>query len=98
MAKDVVEKYALECPVEARFIDLTSEVGELGKELLKSNNYGKEACHPTAAIADEIGDVLFSLACIANTLNIDIETAMKFSIEKYHRRFAETGDIGSRTI
>jgi len=95
MAKDVADRYNLECPVEIRFIDLASEVGELGKEILKTSNYGKEACKPSASKADEIGDVLFSLACIANTLGVDLEDAMRAAIEKYHARFAKTGDVGS---
>jgi len=95
MAKEVVDRYNLECPIEIRFIDLASEVGELGKELLKSNDYGKKPHKSSPSIADEIGDVLFSLACIANTLGIDMEEAMAAAVEKYHARFVKTGDVSS---
>ncbi|MCL2572592.1 MAG: hypothetical protein FWE11_09335 [Defluviitaleaceae bacterium] len=95
MAKDVVEKYNLEHPVEIRFIDLASEIGELGKELLKISNYGKDACQPSSDISGEIGDVLFSLACIANSLDIDLEDALASAISKYHARFAIAGSISS---
>ncbi len=47
--KDVQEKinnfineYNLKSSQEIRFIDLVSEVGELGKEILKGNDYGKK--------------------------------------------------------
>jgi len=125
MAADVVAKYNLEHPVEIRFIDLTSEVGELGKELLKASNYGSNPqgliggnpqglCDKPQGLSDnpqglnvtirkdvsekiasEIGDVLFSLACIANTLDIDLEDALAGAIDKYHARFTKAGDIGS---
>jgi len=95
MAKELVQQYGLEHPIETRFIDLASEVGELGKELLKSSNYGKNPCQSSESIVNEIGDVLFSLACIANTLDIDMAEAMSAAINKYHARFSKTGDIGS---
>ena len=39
-------KYNLGGSVEARFIDLSSEVGELGKEILEGTNYGEKAHYP----------------------------------------------------
>ena len=38
---NMIKKYDLNNSIEMRFIDLVSEVGELGKEILKSNDYGK---------------------------------------------------------
>ena len=39
---ELIKKYNLESSVEIRFIDLISELGELGKEILKGNEYGKK--------------------------------------------------------
>ena len=39
---ELIKKYNLESSVEIRFIDLISELGELGKEILKGNDYGKK--------------------------------------------------------
>ena len=43
----------------------------------------------------EIGDTLFSLICIANSLNIDLRTALMNVMVKYQKRFAEKGNVGS---
>ena len=80
--KEMVQKYNLEISPELRYIDLTSEVGELGKELLKATQYGKEEFNTTDNTESEIGDVLFSTICIANSLNINIEQALNGVIKK----------------
>lgn len=92
---DLILKYDLESPLEERFIDLVSEVGELGKEILKGTNYGKEDFHITDNIESEIGDVLFSLVCVSNALDIDMKKALDGVLEKYSNRFSKKGDIGS---
>jgi len=95
LAREVVEKYNLSHSPEIRFIDLASEVGELGKELLKATNYGKTPSQPNINIASEIGDILFSLTCIANAFDIDIADALLAATNKYHARFAISGTVGS---
>ena len=95
--KEVVQKYTLEISPELRYIDLTSEVGELGKELLKATQYGKKEFNitdNTDNTESEIGDVLFSTICIANSLDIDIEKALNGVIKKYEDRFNYKGSIG----
>lgn len=39
---EMVKRYGLETTPELRYVDLTTEVGELGKELLKGSDYGKK--------------------------------------------------------
>lgn len=92
---DLVKKYDLESSVEIRFIDLVSEVGELGKEILKGNDYGKKDYCNTENLESEIGDVLFSLICVANDLNIDLKQALDEVLKKYEDRFSKKGNIGS---
>ena len=93
----MINKFDLENSVETRFIDLVSEVGELGKEILKGNNYGRKNFSMTNNIESELGDVLFSLVCIANGLNIDLESTLDGVITKYNLRFSKNGNIGSDT-
>ena len=95
LVNEMVQKYNLEISPELRYIDLTSEVGELGKEILKATKYGKEEFNITDNTESEIGDVLFSTICIANTLDIDIEQALNGVIKKYEDRFYNKGSIGS---
>ena len=60
-----------------RYIDLVSEVGELGKELLKAGSYGTLECRKNENMVEEMGDCLFSLLSLCCALDIDAETALK---------------------
>lgn len=93
--KSFINKYNLESSTEIRFIDLVSEVGELGKELLKGNNYGKKDYCSTENLELEFGDVFFSLICVANGLNIDLQEALNEVLKKYEDRFSKKGNISS---
>ena len=92
---ELIKKYNLESSVEIRFIDLISELGELGKEILKGNEYGKKEFCNTENIESEIGDTFFSLICVANGLNIDLQNALDNVLNKYENRFSNNGNIGS---
>lgn len=81
--------------VDIRILDLVSEVGELSKEALKGTHYGKKAFEKTIEWDSEMGDVLFSLICIANQTETNLEESLKFVIEKYEKRFKSKGDLGS---
>jgi NTP pyrophosphatase (non-canonical NTP hydrolase) len=69
-----VEKFCtdnnLQCDAVARLLDLHSELGELSKEILKITNYGKnQIITKNKDLELEMGDALFSLICLANTLD-----------------------------
>ena len=98
LVSEMVKRYKLETTPELRYIDLTTEVGELGKELLKGSNYGKKTLEKTDKLESEMGDTLFSLTCIANSLNIDLQTVLVNAMKKYQKRFNEKGSIGSEEI
>lgn len=95
LVAEMVKRYNLETTVESRFIDLTSEIGELGKEILKGTEYGKKEFAKTENLESEIGDAIFSLTCIANTLGINMDQVLYNSMKKYQKRFQKKGDIGS---
>ncbi len=95
LVAEMVKRYGLEIQPELRHIDLVSEVGELGKELLKATDYGTKEFSKTDNMESEIGDVLFSLTCIANSLEINLEQALIGSMKKYQSRFNKKGNIGS---
>lgn len=81
--------------VSVRVIDLMSEVGELSKEVLKGTDYGSKQFEQTENWQSELGDVLFSLICIANDTNFNLEECLRHVLEKYEKRFADKGDMGS---
>ena len=90
-----VEQNGLEAPVQARLLDLVSEAGEASKEVLKATQYGRVPFRATEGWADELADVFFSLACLANSTGVDLEAALRGALEKYERRLHAGGDAGS---
>lgn len=93
--KKFTQKYNLETTPEHRFIDLVSEIGEAGKELLKMTDYGTKEYEFRKELSEELGDVLFSLVTLANKFNIDLEDSLNKVLEKYEKRFDEKKNIGS---
>lgn len=53
--KDLMARYGLGTDPQVRMLDLSSEVGELAKEVLKSTAYGTKPFTPTASLEEELG-------------------------------------------
>lgn len=69
---------------------LTEEVGELAREI--NHAYGekpKKASEAPGSIAGEMADILFILASLANSIEIDLEEAFEEVMAKYQRRDAQ---------
>ena len=69
---------------------LTEEVGELAREI--NHSYGekpKKSSEGAGSIAAEIGDVLYILASLANSLEIDLDAAFSLVMAKYRQRDAK---------
>ncbi|SDL06123.1 MazG nucleotide pyrophosphohydrolase domain-containing protein [Natronincola ferrireducens] len=77
--------------IEIRMIDIASEVGELSKEVLKGTNYGEKEFAPTQGWEEELGDVLFSLICIANETNTNLEDSLMTVLDKHEKPLAARG-------
>ena len=77
-------------------LDLLSELGEVAKELLKATDYGKHAPNKNPALADELGDLLYSLCELATAVNVDLDQALTAALAKYEARWQEKGHPGSR--
>ena len=68
---------------------LTEEVGELAREI--NHRYGpkkKKSTEQERELADEIGDVLFTLLCMANAEEIDLDKVFKRVMDKCYGRDA----------
>ena len=63
------KKNNLSSSIEHRVLDIFSEIGELSKEILKASGYGKSSYVYNENIKLELGDVLFSLITLANSLD-----------------------------
>lgn len=90
-----VEENNLETGVEHRLLDLLSELGEVAKETLKGSCYGKTNFTATPDWELELADAFFSLICIANTTDVDLDSALDRVLEKYRHRLSTQGDAGS---
>src|SRR5947209_5923782 len=69
---------------------LTEEVGELAREI--NHSYGekpKKSSEGQGNIAAEMGDILFILASLANSIGVDLDDAFEQVMAKYHNRDAQ---------
>ncbi len=68
-------------------VRLTEELGELAREI--NHSYGekpKKSTEPEGSIPLEIGDLLFVITCLANSLDIDLESAFLAVMDKFETR------------
>jgi NTP pyrophosphatase (non-canonical NTP hydrolase) len=68
---------------------LTEEIGELAREV--NHHYGekpKKAEEDASNLTKEMGDILFTLALLANSTGIDLDEAFEQVMSKYRKRDA----------
>ena len=68
---------------------LTEEVGELAREI--NHRYGekpKKVSEEDGDIAAELGDILYILATLANSIGVDLDAAFDQVMNKYRQRDA----------
>jgi len=87
-------EYDMESPVEVRMLDTISELGEVAKEILKMNDYGTRPAKYRMEFKSEMGDLLFSVVTMANSMDIDLSEALDEALEKYKKRMKK-GSAGS---
>lgn len=66
---------------------LVEEVGEVARVM--SRRFGDQSCKPSdegVDLAEELADVLFVVACIANQTGIDLTAAFERNVEKKYDR------------
>lgn len=71
----------------SQYVRLVEEVGELGREL--NHRFGdKPRGHKDVAtpVEDELGDVLFIVLLLANSLGVDLDATLSRTLEKYESR------------
>lgn len=74
---------------------LTEEVGELAREI--NHTYGekpKKTSEEPGDIAAEMADILFILASLANSINVDLDAAFAQVMAKYQKRDAQRWQPG----
>ncbi|MBX6378100.1 MAG: nucleotide pyrophosphohydrolase [Clostridia bacterium] len=77
-------------PPLALLARLAEEVGELAREV--NHAWGpkpKKPGEPPGSVAGELADCLFVIACLANSLGIDLEEAFAGAMAKFRTRDAD---------
>ena len=70
-------------------VRLMEETGELAREV--NHRYGpkpKKASELTGELDEEMADIIFTLGCLANSLNIDLDAACRKAMDKCYGRDA----------
>ena len=91
---EFVARHDLETPPEFRLLDLVSELGEVAKNAAESTDYGDDPASLDLD-SDEIGDVLFALLALAESVDVDVGDALDEAIVKYEARLDEDGSPAS---
>lgn len=71
----------------AQMARLTEEIGELAREV--NHSYGektKKETEPPKEISEELGDVLFVVISMANSLDIDLTDSFNETMQKFSQR------------
>jgi NTP pyrophosphatase (non-canonical NTP hydrolase) len=95
--REFQQRHGLVSSPDVALLDLLSELGEVSKVLLKATDYGRHPFRRDAAadLDGELGDVLYSLASLANATGCDLASALDLALAKYERRLHEKGHAGS---
>lgn len=92
---EFMEKHDLDGTPEFRILDLVSEIGEVAKDATESAEYGLEPGELYVK-EDEVGDVLFALLSLSDSLGIDAGDALEKALSKYESRIDGKGDPSSK--
>ena len=66
---------------------LTEETGELAREI--NHIYGpkkKKSSEDTKDLGEELGDIIFTVCCLANSKEIDLDVVWKSVMDKWYGR------------
>lgn len=77
---------------------LTEETGELAREL--NHRFGpkkKKAEEDVRDVGDEMADIIVTLCCMANSMDISLDDAFNRAIDKIYRRDTERFGNGQST-
>ena len=94
-AAQFAQKHNLIRPSSVYALDLMSELGEIAKEILLATNYGTRPAQYRPELAAELGDALYSLCLLAETTGVDLEQALRDTLQKYEQRWQNRGHPGN---
>lgn len=94
-AAEFAQKHNLDHSAGVYALDVLSELGEVAKEILLATEYGARPARFRPELADELGDVLYSLCLLATAVEVDLDDALTTTLQKYEQRWRSEGHPGS---
>jgi NTP pyrophosphatase (non-canonical NTP hydrolase) len=91
---DFIQEHEMQNEPSFQILDLAAEVREIAADATKSTSWGASPDELTVK-SDEVGDALYSLLAVAESLDIDAGDALDEALEKYRSRIEETGSASS---
>lgn len=87
----------LEMSPTVAVLDLVSEMGEVAKAILEATDYGRSKGKHFARpqLEEELGDVLYSVILLANSVGIDLAVSLQATLRKIEHRIRTQGHAGS---
>jgi len=74
-------------PPLSMLASIVEEVGELAREINNLEGYKtRKTTETKSSLSEELGDLIFSIVCVANYYKIDLEDIFKKTVEKYTKR------------
>ena len=94
---EFLEKSNTETNALVRLADISSELGEVSKEVLKASDYGRDIpiLKDTTSFKEEYGDLLFTVLALGVENDVDPSEALEVVLNKYNKRLETKGHIGS---
>ena len=87
--EELLARHDLKTAPEWSLLDMQAQLGELSRALLKETNFGRENTSLPPEIAHQrIGDLMFAIAYFSLLHNVDPETAMRDSIQRFEEKLA----------
>ncbi|MHA2280004.1 MAG: MazG nucleotide pyrophosphohydrolase domain-containing protein [Promethearchaeota archaeon] len=96
LVREFINNYRLRTDPDFLISGVLEELGELSKEVKKSTGYGDHEFAATKGFHEEIGDTLMNLIRLANAGDVDMEEALKATMQKMADRIEWKGHPGSR--
>ena len=88
--EDWIQTHGGYWPPLSMLASITEEVGELAREINHLEGYKpKKPQKGKGLIGEELADILFSIVCVANHYQIDLDEKFKNVLEKYKKRDSE---------
>lgn len=85
--EELLSRHDLKTAPEWGLLDIGVQLGELTRALLKETNFGRENAPLPPEIAHEkIGNLMFAIAYFALIHDVNLETAMRDSIQRFETK------------